>query len=136
MIILWISYLLHDLHVTINLPMIIFCDNMSSTHMAKNPIVHARTKHIEVDYHFVHDLVTNGSFLVQFVRSNHQLVDIFTKGLPLLSFLCHRSKLLIVSTNSLWEDFRKTINHRHDWCHYWLGTIIAMIRLNFKFKII
>ncbi|XP_042499721.1 uncharacterized mitochondrial protein AtMg00810-like [Macadamia integrifolia] len=55
--VLWLSYLLDDLHVPISLPLIINCDNISTTYMAANPVRHARTKHIEVDYHFVRELV-------------------------------------------------------------------------------
>ena len=86
---LWLSYLLHDLHVPVKLPMIIHCDNISAIHMAANLVLHARTKHVEVDYHFVRDLVINNIIQVQFVRSNSQIADIFTKGLPSPSFLQH-----------------------------------------------
>ena len=63
---------------------------MSARQMAANPVFHARSKDIEVDYHFVCDLMVNGTLQV---RSHFQLADIFTKGLPVPSFLSHRSKL-------------------------------------------
>jgi hypothetical protein len=77
---MWLSYLLSELHIPFNLPIVLHCDNKSALHMAANPILHARTKHIEIDYHFVRDLVVNGTLCVRFVRSGDQLADIFTQS--------------------------------------------------------
>lgn len=85
--ILWLSYLLHDLQVPVRPPFILYCDNISATHMAANPILHARTKHIEVDYDFVRVLVAGNKLKVLFVHSNEQLADIFTKGVFVALFL-------------------------------------------------
>ncbi|XP_043717781.1 uncharacterized mitochondrial protein AtMg00810-like [Telopea speciosissima] len=78
---LWLSYLLNDLRITATYPVVICCDNISATQMAANPVLHARTKHIELDYHFVRDLVISNKVTVQFVRSASQIADIFTKSL-------------------------------------------------------
>ncbi|XP_043717727.1 uncharacterized mitochondrial protein AtMg00810-like [Telopea speciosissima] len=64
---LWLSYLLADLDVHLPLPFILRYDNIPSTHLAANPVLHARTKHIEVDYHFVRDLVVNKKVHIKFV---------------------------------------------------------------------
>jgi hypothetical protein len=77
--------------------------------MTTNSILHARTKHIEIDYHFVRDLVVNGTLCVRFVRSGDQLADIFTKGLPTSVFQHIRFKLLNLPVISLQEGIRKSI---------------------------
>jgi len=55
--ILWIWALLSDLHFSSDLMTIIWCDNLGATYLSVNPIFHARTKHVEVDYHFIRDRV-------------------------------------------------------------------------------
>ena len=47
-------------------PLLLFCDNISATYLVVNPILHSRTKHVEIDYHFVHEKVSNGSLVVHF----------------------------------------------------------------------
>jgi Reverse transcriptase (RNA-dependent DNA polymerase)/GAG-pre-integrase domain/gag-polypeptide of LTR copia-type len=92
----WIQQLLHELHHTATSPPILWCDNLGATFLAANLVFHARTKHIEIDYHFVRERVASKSLLVRFIYSNDQLADLLTKGLPAarLSFL--RSKLTIL----------------------------------------
>jgi hypothetical protein len=50
---IWFKRLLKDLHEEMSNPMVVYSDNLSSIQLAKNPVFHARTKHIEVHYHFV-----------------------------------------------------------------------------------
>ena len=50
---LWLKRLLQDLHVEVADSIPIYCDNLRNIQLAKNPIIHTRTKHIEVHYHFV-----------------------------------------------------------------------------------
>jgi hypothetical protein len=57
-------------------PIVIYCDNISSILLANNPIYHARTKHIEVQYHFIRENV-----LAIHVRTEDQVADIFTKAI-------------------------------------------------------
>jgi hypothetical protein len=59
----------------------IWCDNMSSLKIAKNPILHARTKHVEVHYHYVHEQVESSHIDLAHVSSNNQLANVFTKPL-------------------------------------------------------
>jgi hypothetical protein len=61
---------------------IVYCDNVSSVYMSKNPVHHRRTKHIELDIHFVRGKVAIGEIRVLHVPSDKQFADIFTKGLP------------------------------------------------------
>ena len=51
--IMWIRQLLMELNIETSLPMKLWCDNQASMHIASNPIFHERTKHIEIDFHFV-----------------------------------------------------------------------------------
>ena len=59
----------------------VLCDNTSVINIAKNPIQHSRTKHIEIMHHFIRDHVQKGSIDLSFVGTNDQLADIFTKPL-------------------------------------------------------
>jgi len=51
--VIWLQYLLRDLQILSNFAHTIWCDNLGATYLYANPIFHARTKHVEVDYHFV-----------------------------------------------------------------------------------
>ena len=73
--------LLRDLGIFLSNPPLLWCDNVSALAIASNPVFHARTKHIEVDYHFVCEKVLRKDLLVKFISSNDKLVVIFTKGL-------------------------------------------------------
>ena len=64
----------------------IWCDNMSTIALASNPVFHARTKHVEVDYHYVREKVVRKELQVQFVSTTDQVADIFTKGLSSTRF--------------------------------------------------
>jgi len=64
--------------------------------MAANPITQPRSKHIAIDYHFVHDLIANGSLKVAFVPSHFQLADSFTKGVTKPQFIRFHNKLHVV----------------------------------------
>ena len=90
----WICMLLRDLGVFLPRPPLLWCDNVSALAIASNPVFHARTKHIEVDYHFVRERVLKHDLLVKYISSHDQLADIFTKGLPSPRFHWLTSKLM------------------------------------------
>ncbi|KAK2970476.1 hypothetical protein RJ640_028565 [Escallonia rubra] len=93
----WLSFILRDIGIVQHHPATLFCDNLAALYMSINPVFHARTKHIEVDYHFVREKVALGSLVTRFVSSNQQLADIFTKPLSRDAFQCLRTKLGLCS---------------------------------------
>lgn len=82
----WLQMLLHDMRLTSSVPML-WCDNLSALSLASNPIFHGRTKHIEIDYHFVREKVAAKHLLIRHVPSSDQIADVFTKALPVSRFL-------------------------------------------------
>ncbi|GKE23505.1 ribonuclease H-like domain-containing protein [Tanacetum coccineum] len=87
----WLHNLLRELHSPLSTATLVYCDNVSAVYMFANPVQHQRTKHIEIDIHFVHDMVTAGQVRVLHVPSRYQYADIFTKGLPSALFEEFRS---------------------------------------------
>jgi hypothetical protein len=71
--------LLRELHVHQARPPVLWCDNLGATYLTANPVFHARTKHIEVDFHFFREKVAQGALDVRFVSSADQVADAFTK---------------------------------------------------------
>ena len=75
---IWLRRILTDLQQEEKEATIIYCDNMSAISMTKNPVFHSR-KHIELRHHFIRDLVQKNEIQQEFVNTNKQLADIFTK---------------------------------------------------------
>lgn len=90
---LWILQLLKDFQVNSPTPVAIFCDNQSAIHLATNPIFHERTKHIEIDCHFIRNQIKTNVIKLLPIRSNQQLADMFTKPLPHSMLLQLMSKM-------------------------------------------
>jgi hypothetical protein len=73
----------------------VWCNNLSATFLASNPVFHARTKHIELDFHFVREKVQDGSIQVRFIYSHDQIADTLTKPLTSARFQFLRDKLTV-----------------------------------------
>nr|GEU93509.1 NBS-containing resistance-like protein [Tanacetum cinerariifolium] len=82
----WIPSLLRELHNPLFTDTLVYCDNVSAVYMSTNPVPQQHTKYIEIDIHFVHDMVARGLVSVLHVPSRHQYANIFTKGLPTALF--------------------------------------------------
>lgn len=89
----WLKELLIELKQDVKGPMQLLCDNVASMHIASNPVFHERTKHIEVDCHYVREKIQDGTIVTKFVNTNNQLADIFTKSLPGIKIRRIRCKL-------------------------------------------
>ncbi|KAJ9565992.1 hypothetical protein OSB04_001958 [Centaurea solstitialis] len=91
----WLRNLLLELCCPLSRAIVVFCDNVSVMYLASNPVQHQRTKHVEIDLHFVRERVAIGHVRVLHVPSAYQYADIFTKGLPTSLFLDFRDSLNI-----------------------------------------
>jgi hypothetical protein len=87
--------LLHELHNPLQRATLVYCDNVSAVYLSTHPVQHQRTKHVEIDLHFVRERVDAGDVRVLSIPTMLQFVDIFTKGLPSGVFLDFRSNLNI-----------------------------------------
>jgi hypothetical protein len=98
----WLRQVLCDLGIFLSSAPAIWCDNTSAIALASNPVFHSRTKHIEVDYHFVRECVVRGDLHLHFISTEDQLADLFTKPLSTPRFLKLTSKLMFSApTHSL-----------------------------------
>ncbi|GKB21450.1 cysteine-rich receptor-like protein kinase 8 [Tanacetum coccineum] len=77
----WLTTLLKDLGLKDLHPATLHCDNQAAIHIATNPVFHARTKHIEVDCHYVRDQVKDGQVKLVYLHTSQQLAAVFTKVL-------------------------------------------------------
>jgi len=93
----WLRHLLHELHVVLDKATVIYCDNVSAVYLSENPVHHRRTKHVELDIHFVREKVALGQFKVLHIPTRYQFADIMTKGLPTPLFNEFRDSLCIRS---------------------------------------
>ncbi|RVW67130.1 Retrovirus-related Pol polyprotein from transposon RE1 [Vitis vinifera] len=78
---LTMQIILDDLRIKWDGPMKLYCDNKSTINIAHNPILHDRTKQNKIDRHFIKEKLEKGVVCMSYVASEHQLVDILTKGL-------------------------------------------------------
>lgn len=93
--VIWLRRLLQDFHITSSSPTTIHCDSTSAIALAHNPVFHARTKHIEVDYHFIRDHLHSNEINLTHIATQDQIADIFTKSHTNLRHSSLLSKLTV-----------------------------------------
>ncbi|GAA0158236.1 hypothetical protein LIER_15319 [Lithospermum erythrorhizon] len=91
----WLRGLLQCLGVYVRDSMWVYCDSQSALHLVKNRGCHERSKHIEVDCHFLMDVIIDGTIVTSYVPMGSQLEDIFTKPLGATQFIALRDKFSI-----------------------------------------
>ncbi len=80
---IWLRSLLSELSFPITRPTLLCCDNKSALDLAANPdMFHARTKHIDIRYHFIRELVANRTVVLEYCPTNEMAADLLTKALP------------------------------------------------------
>ena len=77
----------------------ILCDNQSCIKMSKNPMFHDRSKHIEIRYFYIGDMIHKGAIKLQYVSIDEKVVDVLTKPLSRVKFEHFRDKVGVV-----WKD--------------------------------
>ena len=89
---LWMKQMLVEYNVKQNV-MTLYCDNVSAINISKNPVQHSKTKHIDIRHHFIRELVEDKKIVLEYIQTEKQLADIFTKSLDVNRFESLRSSL-------------------------------------------
>jgi hypothetical protein len=89
---------LTDIQVEYDAPIPIYCDNTSAISISKNPVMHSKSKHIPIKYHFLQKQVVEKNIRVEYVGTKEQVADIFTKPLPQEAFEYIFQRLGVIST--------------------------------------
>lgn len=90
---IWLGRMLKELKVARNNKMTLFCDNKAAIEIAKNLVHHDRTKHVEIDRHFIKEKLDTKMVELTHVPSSFQIADVLTKALPKSKFDIMKSKL-------------------------------------------
>lgn len=83
---IWLQKLLSQVTDIVPGPVTIYIDNKSAIDLAKNPVFHGRSKHIDVRYHFIRECVNRGEIVISYIRSEKQCADILTKAMSTAKF--------------------------------------------------
>jgi hypothetical protein len=99
---IWLRKLFRELKSSDSdsLPTTIYPDNQGAIALAKNPEFHSRTKHIDIQYHFVRECIDRGQIKLEYIPTNDQVADGLTKALPPTKFLKFRDGLGICGSQS------------------------------------
>ncbi|KAJ9547369.1 hypothetical protein OSB04_019912 [Centaurea solstitialis] len=109
---IWLRWLLSDMGAPQLSPTLLWCDNTSAIQIAHNDVFHERTKHTEIDYHFVRQHVVCKTIQLQFISTDDQPADIFTKAHLPARFreLCDRTKAVRGAINNWWRVLATNAN--------------------------
>lgn len=91
--VIWVQSLLTELGIDQPEAPVLWCDNLGATYLSANPVFHARAKHIEIDFHFVHERVARKQLQVKFITTKDQVADGFTKALSTQNFEAFKHNL-------------------------------------------
>jgi len=94
---MWIQRLLTELGISHSQVARLWCDNIGAKYLYANPIFHARTKHIEIDFHFVRERVAQKLLDIRFINTGDQVADGFTKPISAAKLREFRFNLNLVS---------------------------------------
>ena len=83
---MWLNRVCHELKVYVNKPMQVLCDNQSAISIARNPVHHYRTKHVEIDRHFIKEKIEEKVVDLAYIPTAKQTADILTKALARKGF--------------------------------------------------
>jgi len=97
---LWMMQTFQDIQITCTPPISMLCDNTSAISISKNLVMHSKTKHIPIKYHFLREQVLKQKVKLEYVPSKEQVANIFTKPLPRETFDYLRHKLGVVVASS------------------------------------
>ena len=97
----WIRSLLDELKLPMPRKPVLWCDNLSAKALASNPVMHARSKHIEIDVHYIRDQVLQDQVTISYVPTTDQIVDCLTKPLTHTRFNMMRDKLGVTMSPSV-----------------------------------
>ena len=92
---LWIIQLLHELGLRVELPVEVNEDNQGTIQLAKNPIISTRSKHIDIRYHLIRDVLRQGYITIKYCPTDQMDADIMTKPLPKDTFIKFKQRLKI-----------------------------------------
>nr|GFC31060.1 ribonuclease H-like domain-containing protein [Tanacetum cinerariifolium] len=95
--VIWVLKILKDLDCSNLLPVKVFCDNSSTIKIVANPVFHERTKHLEIDLHFVREKILAGVIKTKKIDNANQIKDILTKGLDIKqhNLLCWTNSVIV-----------------------------------------
>ena len=108
----WLRLLLKDLRILHPKLALMYYDNKVALHIAANPIFHERTRQIEVDCHFIHDKIQDGSVATKYVSFTEQLINVFTKllGKEVFSTIKHKLRVLDIHSPTC-RKILEILNH-------------------------
>lgn len=98
---MWIRRILEKIRAEEEFATVIYCDNSSTIALSKHPVLHGKSKHIGVRFHYLRELVNSETVKLEYCATRNQVADIFTKPLKLEQFEKLRASLGIVNLSDV-----------------------------------